>query len=94
LFGAVILLVPVARALWREEAAGVAVVAGGGGPIVFIGLGLMAYNALRFDNPAGIWGRTSNCRPNTSQHFSLRYLWFNFRVGFLEPRAGAGVFRS
>ena len=53
LFGAVILLVPVAQA-WRERRnrlAGVAVLMAATGPILLIGLGLMLYNALRFDNP-------------------------------------------
>ena len=50
LFGAVILLVPVAQA-WREKRPVWPLLLAAGGPIVVIGLGLMVYNALRFDNP-------------------------------------------
>ena len=57
LFGAVILLVPVAQA-WREprKLSGErrriwAPLLAATGPIVLIGLGLMLYNVLRFDNP-------------------------------------------
>ena len=90
LFGAVILLVPVARA-WREKRRVWPLLLAAAAPIVFIGLGLMAYNALRFDNPLE-FGENFQLPPNTSQHFSLRYLWFNFRVGFLEPARWSGRF--
>ena len=50
LFGAVILLVPVAQA-WREGRRIWAPLLAATGPITCIGLGLMLYNALRFDNP-------------------------------------------
>src|ERR1035437_4817949 len=49
LFGAVILLVPVAQA-WRERRRTWALLTAAG-PIVLIGLGLLLYNYLRFDNP-------------------------------------------
>jgi tetratricopeptide (TPR) repeat protein len=61
---------------------------------MLIGLGLMFYNYLRFDNPfefgwryqlAGQW-------QDTVQRFSLRYLWFNLRVYFLEPAGWGGRF--
>ena len=56
-------------------------------PITLIGLGLMLYNALRFDNPFefGQHYQLAGKRQVTRQLFSLRYLWFNFRVYFLEP---------
>ena len=50
LLGAVILLVPVAQA-WREKRRVWPLLLAAGGPIVLIGLGLMVYNVLRFDNP-------------------------------------------
>ncbi|MGO9245407.1 MAG: tetratricopeptide repeat protein [Verrucomicrobiia bacterium] len=86
LFGAVILLVPVVQArcerrpVWAPWVAAI-------GPITVIGLGVMLYNELRFDNPFefGWHYQLAGVRQNTGQHFSLRYLWFNFRVYFLEP---------
>jgi len=95
LFGAVILLVPVAEA-WREQ-----LVSGSSherrqvwrmllaamGPILFIGLGLMLYNNLRFGSPFqfGQDYQMSGERQVGRQFFKLHYLWFNFRVYFLEP---------
>jgi tetratricopeptide (TPR) repeat protein len=86
LFGAVILLVPVAQA-WRERRPIGGVLAAALGPISLIGLGLMLYNFLRFDNPLefGLHYQLGRKRLTTQQFFSLRYLWFNFRVYFLEP---------
>ena len=86
LFGAVILLVPVAQA-WRERrqvwAVGIAAI----GPILVIGLGLMLYNSLRFDNPFefGMRYELNGQGQTTYRFFSLHYLWFNFRVYFLQP---------
>jgi Flp pilus assembly protein TadD len=93
LSGAVILLVPVAQA-WRERRQmGVALLAATG-PIVLIGLGLMVYNLLRFDNPLefGLRYELSTYGEDTQQHFSLSYLWFNFRVFFLAPAHWGGRF--
>jgi tetratricopeptide (TPR) repeat protein len=86
LFGAVILLVPVLQA-WRERRQIWAPLAAATGPIVLIGLGLMLYNALRFDNPFefGQHYQLNGQQMVTAQFFSLHYLWFNFRVYFLEP---------
>jgi tetratricopeptide (TPR) repeat protein len=102
LFGAVILLVPVAQA-WRERFSARlqherrkvwTPLLAATGPIVLIGLGLMLYNALRFGNPFefGWHYQLSGDRQNTAQQFSLRYLWFNFRVLFLEPARWSGRF--
>jgi tetratricopeptide (TPR) repeat protein len=47
----------------------------------------MLYNFLRVDNPLefGLHYQLGRKRLTTQQFFSLRYLWFNFRVYFLEP---------
>jgi len=94
LFGAVILLVPVVQA-WREwrprKLSGLMAAVG---PIMLIGLGLMLYNILRFDNPLefGLRYQLNWNRQDMVQCFSLRYLWFNFRVYFLEPARWGGRF--
>ncbi|MGO9246017.1 MAG: tetratricopeptide repeat protein [Verrucomicrobiia bacterium] len=86
LFGAVALLVPVAQA-WRERRQVRAVLTAASVPIALIGLGLMLYNALRFNNPFefGLHYQLAGERHVTRQFFNLHYLWFNFRVYFLEP---------
>ncbi|MGD1083271.1 MAG: tetratricopeptide repeat protein [Verrucomicrobiota bacterium] len=83
LFGAVILLVPVVQA-WREKRPLGRLLLAAGGPIVAVGLALMAYNALRFDNPLE-FGQRFQLPLTPRQQFRLRYIWINFRVGFLEP---------
>ncbi|MGA2139064.1 MAG: tetratricopeptide repeat protein [Verrucomicrobiia bacterium] len=93
LFGSVILLVPVAQA-WREQrpeclprSTWLSGLLAATVPILLIGLGLMFYNARRFDSPFQFGMRYSltNQRLGALQFFSLRYLWFNLRVYFLEP---------
>jgi hypothetical protein len=86
LFGAIILLVPVAHA-WRERRQIPTLLMAATVPIVLVGLGLMFYNSLRFDNPFefGMRYQLTGYRHDTVQHFSLRYLWFNFWAYFLEP---------
>jgi hypothetical protein len=86
LFGAVILLVPVAQA-WRERRPIGGVLAAAVGPITLVGLGLMLYNFLRFDNPLefGLRYQLSAKRLITQQFFSPRYFWFNLRLYLLEP---------
>jgi tetratricopeptide (TPR) repeat protein len=87
LFGAVILLVPVVQA-WRERRPRrLSELMSATGPILLIGLGLMLYNARRFDSPFefGQHYQLTAVRADTEQFFSLHYLWFNFRVYFLEP---------
>ena len=86
LFGAVILLVPVIQA-WRERRKVWALLMAATGPIAVVGLGLMLYNALRFDNPLEFGQRfqLNGAQQVERQLFGLRWLWFNFRVYFLEP---------
>ena len=94
LLGAVILLVPVVQA-WRERRQIGSLLMAATGPILVIGLGLMLYNALRFDSPFEFGWRyqlLAGYEPGTVQQFSLRYLWFNFRVYFLEPARWGGRF--
>jgi tetratricopeptide (TPR) repeat protein len=93
LVGAVILLVPVAQA-WRERRKVLAPLLAATAPIVLIGLGLVLYNVLRFDNPLefGWHYQLAEGRQLTGRFFSLRYLWFNFRVYFLEPARWSGRF--
>jgi tetratricopeptide (TPR) repeat protein len=47
----------------------------------------MLYNYLRFENPFEFGQRyqLAGDRQDTTTHFSLRYLWFDFCVYFLEP---------
>jgi tetratricopeptide (TPR) repeat protein len=86
LFGAIILLVPVAQARREGRQMGTLLLAATI-PITLIGLGLMLYNGLRFDNPFefGQHYQLHVERRIARQFFSLHYLWFNFRVYFLEP---------
>jgi len=93
LFGAVILLAPVAQA-WCERRKILALLMAATGPIILIGLGLMLYNALRFDNPFEFGWRyqLGGGRQVAVQQFSLRYLWFNFRIYFLEPARWSAQF--
>jgi len=93
LFGAVILLAPVAQA-WRERQKVWVSLLAATGPIMLIGLGLMIYNFLRFDSPFefGFRYQLSGVRQLAQRFFNLRYLWFNFRVYFLEPARWTGRF--
>jgi tetratricopeptide (TPR) repeat protein len=86
LFGAVILVVPVVQA-WCERRQNWALLVAAVTPILLIGLGLMLYNARRFDNPFefGVHYQVNWHQPGTSQKFSLHYLWINLRIYFLEP---------
>ena len=100
LFGVIILLMPVAQA-WRaatepgsRRRVGLLLVAAVG-PVMLIGLGLMLYNVLRFDNPFEFgwhYQLATGYLPTTAQQFSLHYLWFNFRFYFLEPMRWSGHF--
>ena len=86
LFGAVILLVPVVQA-WRKRQPIWPLLIAATVPIALIGLGMMLYNAGRFSNPLefGLRYQLLGDRQATQQFFSLRYLWFSFRVYFLAP---------
>jgi tetratricopeptide (TPR) repeat protein len=93
LFGVIILVMPVAQA-WRAATEPGSrrrvgwLLAAAAGPVTLIGLGLMLYNALRFDSPFEFgwhYQLQGGYRPDTAQPFSLHYLWFNFRFYFLEP---------
>jgi len=90
LFVAFMLLVPVAQAK-REKRPVRPLLLAACGPIVLIGLGLMLYNSLRFDNPLE-FGQRYQLPLATHQQFSPRYLWFDFRLGFLEPARWSGSF--
>jgi len=91
LFGAVMLLVPVAHA-WREGKRMAVPLLAAVGPIGLIGLGLMLYNARRFDNPLefGLHYQLTAMELVSRQFFGWQYLWFNFRVYFLEPARWGG----
>jgi tetratricopeptide (TPR) repeat protein len=93
LFGSVILLVPIVQA-WQEKQRIWLLLMAATVPIVFIGGGLMFYNAMRFDNPAefGLRYQLTAIPADTMGQFSLRYLWFNFQVAFLEPARWNGLF--
>jgi tetratricopeptide (TPR) repeat protein len=85
-FGAVILLVPVLQTWRKRQKIWVSLIAATV-PIAIIGLGLMLYNALRFDSPFEFGQRyqLAAYRAVEQRFFGLNYLWFNFRVYFLEP---------
>ena len=98
LFGAIILLVPVTYS-WRAAAEPssrrrLALLLAAAGPLALVGLGLMLYNALRFDNPFefGWHYQLTSFKQNTAHQFSLHYLWFNFRFYFLAPLYWGGQF--
>jgi tetratricopeptide (TPR) repeat protein len=86
LFGAVILLVPVVQTRYERRPIG-GLLAAALAPITLIGLGLLLYNALRFDNPLefGYTYHLGAKRLLDLKSFSPRYLWFDFRMYFLEP---------
>ena len=92
LLGASILVVPLIQA-WHQSSSATprrpswSLLAAAFLPLLVCGLGLMLYNYLRFDNPFEFGQRyqLSAQRQDTGRLFSLHYLWFNFRVYFLEP---------
>lgn len=113
LFGAIILLVPVAREFQETAERNMSgagnrnldtgqtrpearvqkfrrtawLLAAATGPITLIGIGLLIYNALRFDNPLefGWHYQLTSCQNGVARQFSVGYLWFNFRFYFLTP---------
>jgi tetratricopeptide (TPR) repeat protein len=92
LLGASILVVPLIQA-WHQSSSATprrppwSLLVAALLPLVLCGLGLMLYNYLRFDNPFEFGQRHQLAaqRQDTGRLFSLHYLWFNFRVYFLEP---------
>lgn len=86
LFGAVVLLVPVAHA-WQERRKVWPPLLAAIAPIALIGLALMRYNSLRFDNPFefGWHYQLAIYRQLAEQYFRPRYLWFNLRIYSLAP---------
>lgn len=90
LFGAVILLAPVAAATASAGGAGrrrLPLLLAALIPITAVGLGLLLYNHLRFGDPFEFGQRYQLAGDRQAQvrHFSLDYLWFNFRFYFLDP---------
>jgi tetratricopeptide (TPR) repeat protein len=91
LFGAIILLAPVAKEWFSAKppprgqiiSLFIAAVL----PITLIGLGLMLYNELRFDSPFefGLRYQLTRHQNYGARQFSLHYLWFDFRFYFLQP---------
>ena len=96
LFGAVILLVPLAWA-WREPGPDsppgsparrrLLLLSAAAIPLGLIGMALVIYNVRRFGNPFefGQDYQLAGVSLGRAPTFSLRYLWFNFRVYFLQP---------
>ena len=86
LFGAVILLVPVAQS-WRERRQVWRLLPAALAPIALVGLGLMLYNMQRFGSPFEFGRRYQLNGENmlTQQFLSPHFLWSNFRAYFLEP---------
>ncbi len=93
LFGGIFLLLPVVQA-WRERRRIGAPLTAATVPIVLIGLGLMLYNARRFDNPFefGMRYQLGGERQDVMQFFSPRYFWFNLQAFFLRPAQWSGRF--
>jgi tetratricopeptide (TPR) repeat protein len=100
LFGAIILLLPVAQA-WRAATepglrwrAGLFLVAALG-PLMLIGFGLMLYNFLRFDNPFEFGWRYMLGLPTSQSagsQFDLRFFGYNFWYYYFEPMKWSGHF--
>ncbi|HZP60850.1 MAG TPA: DUF6541 family protein [Opitutaceae bacterium] len=95
LFGAVILLIPLLRERpsasaqderrWRTFTRSFFAAIG---PLFMIGLGLLLYNYLRFGNPLEFgqhYQLSGRRRADLQNLFSLKYLWFNLRIYFLQP---------
>ena len=93
LLGAAILLVPVIRA-WRERRRLWPLLIAAAGPILLIGLGVMLYNALRFDSPFefGVRYQLAVTRQVAQQFLGVHFLWSNFWAYFLEPAHWDGHF--
>jgi len=94
LFGAIILVVPVACA-WRKAGAGgtgrwrerLLLLAAAVAPITFIGTGLLLYNHARFGSATEFGQKFQLAGVAVAQQklFSADYLWFNLRTYFFQP---------
>jgi hypothetical protein len=93
LFGGVVLFGPVALGWAEGGPARRRLLAAACGPVVAVGLGLMAYNQLRFGSPFE-FGQTYQLAGERQDrlHFSLAPLWFNLRAYFLAPAELGGGF--
>jgi tetratricopeptide (TPR) repeat protein len=87
LFGAVIILVPIAWSARDNPARVGRLLLWALVPLVVCCLGIMIYNDRRFGGPLDFGERyqLGLYRQDTAQHFSASYLRFNFWVYFLEP---------
>jgi tetratricopeptide (TPR) repeat protein len=99
LFGVIIVLLPAIQTWCAATESGsrrrAVLLLAAAGPVMLVGLGLMLYNALRFDNPLEFgwhYQLQSAYRPGTAQQFGLHHLCFNFRHYFLEPMRWSGHF--
>jgi hypothetical protein len=100
LFGAIILLMPVAQA-WRATTepgsrwrVGL-LLAAAIGPLMLIGFGLMLYNFLRFDNPFEFGWRYMLGLLNwqrTGPQFEPNFFSYNFWYYYCEPMRWSGHF--
>jgi tetratricopeptide (TPR) repeat protein len=86
LFSSVVLVLPLAAA-WPTRGHRGRLLLAAAGPLMLCGLGLACYNILRFGSPFefGQSYQISGTQQDTARHFSLGYLWFDFRIYFLEP---------
>jgi tetratricopeptide (TPR) repeat protein len=82
--GAIVLLAPVIHAR-REHRRVWPLLIAAAGPILAIGLGLMLYNALRFDSPFEFGQRFQLTGPHTEHRFRVDYLWLNLWLYFFRP---------
>jgi tetratricopeptide (TPR) repeat protein len=86
--GAAILLLPLRRCLGRDRAKGVTVAATLITPLAVIGAGLLAYNYNRFGSIFEFGQRYQLSQEGEAEsvvrHFDPGFLWYNFRLYFLE----------
>jgi tetratricopeptide (TPR) repeat protein len=94
--GAAILLLPLRRCVERDRSKGVAVAALLILPMAVIGAGLLAYNYARFGNVLEFGQKYQLSQEGQAEsivrHFDLGYLWYNFRLYFLEYPGWHSVF--
>ena len=94
LFGATILLVPVAWRRTGSPARTGQLLLCAAGPLALCGLGFLFYNHLRFSGwlDFGEGYQLGLYRQDNARHFSAGYLGFNFWVYFLQPAAWTAHF--